>query len=560
MPVRTPSLKNQPIGFIFRRLLAQLSLKNEHSLVYQLSFYSLLLGFFFSFSIVLLQFLIIPNTNINSISEGIKSFIIYSVVATSMTIFNFFLLRYLVARPLETIKHYINEFAPGSLAPPLTLGPTASTPTTLKEIEQLVDSINSMRSRIAEDITQREENEQQLRESEEKYRQFFYTGSEAIISLDAETYQVIDINQAAEVLYGYSHDEFLKLDILAISARIESSDSTLKEIVDTEGVATPIEYHLKKSGSQFPVEIATGSFIWRGRQTLFCMIQDISKHVEYEKLLETRTHELESRNKEIQDTMSALKTMQEQLILQEKMASLGGLVAGVAHEINTPIGIGVTAVSHLRLKTKEVLKMYEDQDMGQEDLENYFNVCKEAVEMISSNLNRASDLIKSFKRVAVDQSNEEKGTFRIKEYLDEILLSLRPKLKTTTHHINISCSKDYQLSSYPGGFSQIFTNLIMNSLDHGFQSIENGKIDIDVTLEDEIFCLKYSDNGKGIPKKSLKKIFDPFFTTKRGQGGTGLGLHIIYNTVTQQLGGTIQCESEIEKHTTFHIRLPKTIS
>jgi len=173
-----------------------------------------------------------------------------------------------------------------------------------------------------------------------------------------------------------------------------------------------------------------------------------------------------------------------------------------------------------------------------------------------TNLVRAPDLIKSFKQVAVDQSNDEKRKILVKEYLDEILLSLRPRLKRTKHKIIINCDEMLEIFTYPGFLSQIITNFIMNSLIHAFNDDEAGEIVIDFLLENDILKFIYIDNGKGIPVEHLGKIYEPFFTTKRNEGGTGLGLNIIYNIVTQKLGGTIECESEVGKYTKFTVKIP----
>jgi signal transduction histidine kinase len=176
--------------------------------------------------------------------------------------------------------------------------------------------------------------------------------------------------------------------------------------------------------------------------------------------------------------------------------------------------------------------------------------------MILSNLERAADLIQSFKQVAVDQSSEAQRCFNVKEYLEEIILSLRNTLKKTKHTVKIEGDETLILDSYPGVFSQIVTNLVMNSLIHAYDQEDFGQIRLDFKREGECVIFQYADDGKGIHPENLSKIFDPFFTTNRSQGGTGLGLHIVYNLVSQQLKGTIQCESQVNVGTTFIIKLP----
>ena len=146
-------------------------------------------------------------------------------------------------------------------------------------------------------------------------------------------------------------------------------------------------------------------------------------------------------------------------------------------------------------------------------------------------------MLKSFKQMAIDRASERKHEFNLSQYIDDILLSLKPTLKPTNHAITVDCPKDLRIHSYPGIFSQIFTNLIMNSLIHGFETITNGQIQIQITQDNDTLYMRYYDNGKGIPEEHLKKLFHLFFTTRHGQGGSGLGLNIIYNLVTQRLGG-----------------------
>ncbi|MCL1467533.1 trifunctional serine/threonine-protein kinase/ATP-binding protein/sensor histidine kinase [Argonema galeatum] len=269
---------------------------------------------------------------------------------------------------------------------------------------------------------------------------------------------------------------------------------------------------------------------------------------------------VDSRTQELSQTLENLKATQTKLVESEKMAALGGLVAGVAHEINTPIGVGVTAASLLAQKTTAFFETYKAGNMKRSELEKFLDTAMQSSSMILANLNRAAELIHSFKQVAVDQSNEFRRIFKLKEYLEEIMLSLRAKLKTTKHKVEINCDENLTLDSYPGALSQIVTNLVMNSLIHAYESEDSGRIVFNIQPDGENIIFEYTDDGKGIPPENLSKIFEPFFTTKRGQGGSGLGLHILYNLVTQKLNGTIKCESKLEMGTTFIIKLPIQIS
>nr|WP_243147411.1 AAA family ATPase [Scytonema sp. UIC 10036] len=262
------------------------------------------------------------------------------------------------------------------------------------------------------------------------------------------------------------------------------------------------------------------------------------------------------RTQELSETLLNLKATQSKLIEAEKMASLGGLVAGVAHEINTPVGIGVTVASALVEHTSDFCSKYQSGAMKRSDLEKFFELTTQSGNTLLINLNRAAELIQSFKQVAVDQSSEVQRVFNFQNYLNEILIQLKPKLKTSKHTIEIYGEQDIVLDSYPGAFSQIVTNLLMNSLIHAYEQEDCGKIVFSFQQVDEQLQLEYSDDGKGIPPENLSKIFEPFFTTKRSQGGSGLGLSLVYNLVTQKLKGEIDYQSELGRGTKFIIKVP----
>ena len=275
-----------------------------------------------------------------------------------------------------------------------------------------------------------------------------------------------------------------------------------------------------------------------------------------EQRVEERTAELQSSNEALEKSLETLHKAQEQLFQSEKMALLGGLVAGVSHEISTPLGIGVTAASNLQDKSCEIQQQYQENKMTRTDLEKYLHTAIESAEIIFRNLKRASEQMQGFKQVAVDQMSDEKRTFKLKAYIEEVLRSLHPKLKKTKHTITVNGSQELEYSSYPGAFSQIITNFVMNSLIHGFEQKEKGEIVIDISRNDEELTITYHDNGRGMEEKERTRIFEPFYTTKREQGGSGLGLNIIHNLVTHRLHGKIECESEPGIGTTFTIQLP----
>ncbi|MEG6586226.1 sensor histidine kinase [Dendrosporobacter sp. 1207_IL3150] len=272
--------------------------------------------------------------------------------------------------------------------------------------------------------------------------------------------------------------------------------------------------------------------------------------------LENRIWEYEAANNELQETLASLQETQAQLIQQEKMASLGSLVAGIAHEINTPLGVGVTAASYLDQQTKLAEQLFATGMIKKSDFEKYLTASSDAANIILLNLRRASELINSFKRVAADRVSENRQIFNFKNYLGAIILSLRPNLKKSNHNLLIECDEFIEIDSYPGAFSQIITNLVMNSLIHAYPDGRQGNIKIDAKIVSNQFILTYSDDGAGISESNLDKIFEPFFTTRRGKGGTGLGLNILFNLVTQTLQGNIKCQSSVGQGSSFIITVP----
>ncbi len=271
---------------------------------------------------------------------------------------------------------------------------------------------------------------------------------------------------------------------------------------------------------------------------------------------EATNEELRNTNYEMEKTLDELRETQSQLVESEKMSALGELVSGVAHEINTPLGIAVTSSSHICSNLQKYHKLYTNDDMTHEDLVRFFEFTQELAQMIKTNLNRVANLVNSFKQISVDQSVKDKRKFKVKKYIEHILISMHSKIKKTNHKINVNADDDIEINSYPDAFFQIITNLVNNSLIHGFENIKEGKVDITLNKTKTELILIYKDNGIGIKKYNLSKVFDPFYTTKRNQGGTGLGLNIIYNIVVQKLRGKITCDSSPGKGVSFHIVIP----
>jgi len=269
-----------------------------------------------------------------------------------------------------------------------------------------------------------------------------------------------------------------------------------------------------------------------------------------------RTVALEKSNAELSANVSELRAMRDQMIQQEKMAALGGMVSGVAHEINTPIGNSITAASYLEQAVGELERKFSDGTLDRRSMNEFLAQCKEISQITLVNLRRAAELVASFKKVAVDQEVDVQSRFSVREYLESILISLRPSLKSTKIEVALECSDDLAIRSYPGALSQIVTNLVMNSLMHAYSPGSAGRILIRAAETDGQLILEYSDDGGGMSEETAKRIFEPFYTTKRGKGGVGLGMYIVYNMVTQKLNGTIEIGGRPGEGMTCTIRVP----
>ncbi len=245
-------------------------------------------------------------------------------------------------------------------------------------------------------------------------------------------------------------------------------------------------------------------------------------------------------NQDLKNSILDLNKAKDRLLEAEKMATLGNLSAEVSHEINTPIGISITSTTYLSDLLTKLAENIDQHKLSKRNLDDFVVNAEQSLGLLLNNLQRASELITSYKQVAVDQTSDKIRHISLGKYIDEIIQSLHPKLKKTNHSIKINCSDSIEIFCHAGAISQIFTNLIINSIIHGFEEINRGVITINVTMQSDDVHIQYSDNGVGIPQEKISKLFDPFYTTKSDKGGTGLGTHIIYNLVTDTLNGRVE--------------------
>lgn len=281
---------------------------------------------------------------------------------------------------------------------------------------------------------------------------------------------------------------------------------------------------------------------------------------ELEQRVARRTRELAESNQQLQQALATLQRAQDELIRSEKLAALGSLVAGVAHELGTPLGNSLTVASTLTDRTQQFRQPLADNDgLRRADLDAFVEHSAQAGKLITQALIQASELINHFKQVAVDQTSSQRRHFDLAEVISEIVLTLQPMFKNTPHHVDVDIPPGIHLDSYPGPLGQVITNLTANALTHGLKAQQPGVARIQAqhyaTARPR---LSLEDNGRGIAPELMPRIFDPFFTTRLGQGGSGLGLHIVYNIVTHVLGGSITAQSEPGHATRFMLDIPCT--
>ncbi|KJU83614.1 protein containing Signal transduction response regulator, receiver region [Candidatus Magnetobacterium bavaricum] len=359
------------------------------------------------------------------------------------------------------------------------------------------------------------------------------SAGEGIYGLDRNG-QITFVNPAAAKMLGWQVEELLGEPYHCIRHRPEEADRPDEDC---------LIYRAFKEGNIYRVE---DEVFWRKDATSF--------PVEYVATPIVNEHGNLSGAVVVFNDMLERKKAQ-----AEKMAALGQLVSGVAHEINTPIGNAVLSASHLQEKTQDMITSFQRNTLTKSSLQRYLEVVKEDGNIILKNLLRSADMIKSFKMVSGDQTSQQRRRFDLRDYIADIMLGLKPMIKKTSHHITINCEQEIEIDSYPGAFAQVITNLVMNAITHAFEKDDRGTIDITAVQKQNNVTVTVSDNGKGIPEAILGKIFDPFFTTNRKAGNTGLGLHIVYNIVHQTLQGDIHCQSTEALGTNFTISMPREL-
>ncbi|MBE9129679.1 MULTISPECIES: ATP-binding protein [unclassified Coleofasciculus] len=414
--------------------------------------------------------------------------------------------------------------------------------------------------------------EEVAQESEHRLVQFLEAVPVGVVVLDKRG-KLYFMNKKAKDIFGKGIDTKTPIEELSAVYRIYSAltqelypPETLpivRALQGESGAADDLEVH--RENKIVPIEIWTTPIYDAEGNIAYSInaLQDITERKRTEKLLTqyntTLEQDVADRTRELSQTLDCLKATQNQLVESEKMAALGNLVAGVAHEINTPLGTAIMTASFLENATQRFARACEQGRLKRSVLQEYLDQAIESSQLVLRNVQRAGKLVQSFKQVAVDQVSLEQRSFALKTYIEETLRNLDPHLKQTQHTLTVEGDETIMINNYPGALAQVVTNLVMNSITHAYQPNEGGQLRFKVMQAKTRAIIHYTDDGCGIPTQNIGKIFEPFFTTARNKGGTGLGLHIVYNLVTQKMQGTIRCESEVGAGTTFLIDLPLVV-
>jgi len=410
----------------------------------------------------------------------------------------------------------------------------------------------------AHDITDRRRIEQALRASEEKFSAIFHLSPVALGVTSLQKGIFVDVNEAWIVQFGHARERILGRTSLEIGlwTDVEERARLLGDAKPGAHVPKREGWLRRADGTQILCESSGHIFELNGQPVLVWSAHDVTEqrrvqqeiselNVQLEARVHERTARLEQANEELAGALDALKLAQDELVRAEKLSALGSLVAGVSHELNTPIGNSITVASTLFDKTRDFSEEVASGHVRRSALDEYLESANTATELLLRSLAQANELVSSFKQVAVDQASAQRRRFDLRLVVEEVTTTLVPMLKKTPFKFEMDIADNLLMDSYPGPLGQVITNLVTNSLAHGFEGRDQGRMLLSARRSGKAEIeLVFSDDGAGIRVTDLKRIFDPFFTTKLGRGGSGLGLHIVYNIVTRILGGKIRVGSE----------------
>ncbi|MBR7799073.1 sensor histidine kinase [Undibacterium fentianense] len=419
-------------------------------------------------------------------------------------------------------------------------------------------------ARVRELADSLQRNTQELERSEASFSALFLSNPLPSISGDIDG-RLIDVNHAFVSSFGYSREQLIRQSVGDLGLFVEDRErrSIAKRTLETGVVGYPVMLRLA-NGEIRHFLISTAAFELSGGWRFVASFLDQTDRLAAEQVQQNLNAELEQRvavrTQELSEALQSLQRTQGELVQSEKLASLGSMVAGIAHELNTPVG-NALMVSSALVDQQVQFETGLESGLSRSALNHFLMSVRDSSDILSRNLRRTADLINSFKQVAVDQTSEQRRHFALHDVIHEVIVTQSPTLKKTTHRVLNEVPEGILMDSFPGPLEQVLMNLMNNALRHAFEGRVNGIMRLGAELlDDEWVRIRFSDNGIGISEQHLQKIFDPFFTTKLGQGGSGLGLSIAYNIVTAMLGGRIEVRSQLGQGTEFVIEIPLTAS
>ncbi|OWW18957.1 PAS domain S-box protein [Noviherbaspirillum denitrificans] len=453
-----------------------------------------------------------------------------------------------------------------------TIGVLAVMHTETLSNPDLVRSLLQVFSERASAELERKRAEEELRNSEQRFSTIFQSSPIAMFVTQVRgNYIVKDVNRAFEQLFQREREMVIGRNTVEIGLYCNQDDrQSLIDKLKQNGAADDHReiWMFRGDGTRVLVQLSGHTFTLAGERYGILACADVTdkRRIEdeirelnatLEQRVIERTEELQQANKDLAATLETLNKAQEELVRSEKLAALGSLVAGIAHELNTPIGNSLMVASTLVDQTRDLSQHYAGNALKRTMLENYLGDAGTAGDILVRNLQRAADLVTGFKQVAVDQTSSQRRKFSVAEVVSEIMLTLWPTLKKTSFTVKQDIPDSLMMDSYPGPLGQVITNLVNNALLHGFEGRQSGTVWIEAVPTAEGWLeLTVRDDGVGIAGANLNRIFDPFFTTKLGAGGSGLGLNITHNIVSGILGGRIRVQSEVGAGSTFILSLP----
>ena len=439
------------------------------------------------------------------------------------------------------------------------------------EIAIFTRALNSMSAALRERIAQLEQSQRRLSESEARFKTLFDMAPLPLTVSDREG-RVVAANRAVLHTFGPAASNLIgkRSDEVPFWASTRERERIWNIYQEERAVHGAIAGVLLPDGSVGSVAIWSSTLILDGKPAIIWALLDLTEELNAKRELKDLAVSLESRvrdrsaaleraNVDLSAALDTLQHTQHELLAAEKMASLGSLVAGIAHELNTPIGNSLLASTSLRDRVQDFDRLVAAGALRRSALTAHLDEVRMASDLISGSLHKAAELISSFKQIAVDQTNDQRRSFDLLATVQDSIATYMPRLRRLQCDVALRIPDGMMLDSYPGGLYQVMNNLLTNALTHAYEQRRGGHIIIRAEVgADDIIDLQFSDDGCGMAEEVQRRVFDPFFTTKMGQGGTGLGMNIVYNIVTGVLGGRISLDSAPGIGTTIRMLIPRT--